>query len=394
MNFKDKKKILFVAHSPSKTGAPIVFFNLVSWLMLNTNKEIVILFKYSGDLITEFDKIGKTFIWHHPKNKYFHFRILNKILKNIFKTKFDYNQYKILNFLKKEKFDLIYLNSVTSHDLVKIIKSTVKSPVLSHIHEMEYSLNTYFSNLVKNALINEIDQFITVSNLCDSQFKNVIQKKIETKIVNPFVNLALMQKPTIDTELLAKEINVQNKFVVGGCGYGGFVKGLDLFIELSRKVIYSFPDLPIQFLWIGDVKNEIICEYSYDNKMLGYPENIIFCGIQKYPQNYFNLFDVFTLTSRADSFPLVAIEAASLGKPIICFKGASGIPEMIEKEGGFVVPYLDVNEMMEKVILLFNNPNLQKTNSSAIKQISLDYDVSKKAPIINNIIDDMINKKL
>jgi hypothetical protein len=38
----------------------------------------------------------------------------------------------------------------------------------------------------------------------------------------------------------------------------------------------------------------------------------------------------------------VCLEAAALGKPIICFGDAGGMPEFIEEVCELVVPYLDI----------------------------------------------------
>jgi glycosyltransferase involved in cell wall biosynthesis len=58
--------------------------------------------------------------------------------------------------------------------------------------------------------------------------------------------------------------------------------------------------------------------------------------------------DVFVLSSREDTFPLVCLEAAALGVPIVCFDDA-GIVELIEDDGtgwaGAAVPYPDLAAM-------------------------------------------------
>ena len=96
------------------------------------------------------------------------------------------------------------------------------------------------------------------------------------------------------------------------------------------------------------------------------------------------------MTSREDPFPLVAIEAASLGKPIICFENASGIPELMDGKGGFVVPYMNIDEMMNKIIKLYENKEMYGIFSNEIKERSLKYDVNIIAPKINALIDQIL----
>ena len=67
------------------------------------------------------------------------------------------------------------------------------------------------------------------------------------------------------------------------------------------------------------------------------------------PQDYFCAADVFAMVSREDPFPLVCLEAAALGKPILCFRDAGGMPEFVEDDAGFCVPFLDVEAMAEAI---------------------------------------------
>jgi glycosyltransferase involved in cell wall biosynthesis len=385
-------KILFISHDASRTGAPIVLLNLINWINKNTAKEITILLKDSGDLLEEFQKIAPTFIWNHPRNAFTKFKIINKFFNKFFNTDYDLNQYKILKLIKKKNIDIVYSNTVASHDLAILLKNEIDIPTISHIHEMKYSIELLYSSSLQTNIINSIDKFITVSKLSDSHFKQLTNSNIHTHIINEFIDISMFKKPTINKKEFSKELGLFDNFVVGGCGVASFRKGIDLFIELSRIFQKKHAALPIKFLWVGNVSEEIILGYKYDNEMLGVVENIIFCGVQKEPQNYFNLFDVFALTSREDPFPLVAIEAASLGKPIICFENASGIPELMDGKGGFVVPYMNIDEMMNKIITLYKNKEMYEILSNDIKERSLGYDVNIIAPKINELIDQTLGE--
>lgn len=109
-------------------------------------------------------------------------------------------------------------------------------------------------------------------------------------------------------------------------------------------------------------------ELCYDVKNLGLQEYVRFLGVQPNPLDYFAACDVFTLVSREDPFPLVCLEAASVGKPIVCFDGAGGEKEFVEDDCGFVVPYLDIEAMATKVISLLNSPELCQSFSQRAKQ--------------------------
>jgi glycosyltransferase involved in cell wall biosynthesis len=61
-------------------------------------------------------------------------------------------------------------------------------------------------------------------------------------------------------------------------------------------------------------------------------------------------FHVFALTSREDPFPITALESLALGVPVVCFKTAGGIPELIGSDCGTAVPYLDLRQMADEIL--------------------------------------------
>jgi len=107
--------------------------------------------------------------------------------------------------------------------------------------------------------------------------------------------------------------------------------------------------------------------------------------------DYFAAADVFALTSREDPYPLVCLEAAALAKPIICFADAGGMPEFVEEDCGFVVPYLDVEAMADRVIALLDSAECRLTmGANARRKVAERHDISVSAPRIMEIIERTI----
>ena len=141
-------------------------------------------------------------------------------------------------------------------------------------------------------------------------------------------------------------------------------------------------------IWVGEIKQDCMNELKHDLKYMGIEEKVIFTGAKENPQNYFQIFDVFCLLSREDPFPLVAMESAALSKPIICFEKAGGIPELLEgTDGGYCVPYADIEEMAKRIILLYNDRALLNKMGTTINNLILNYDVDIIGKQISNLID-------
>jgi glycosyltransferase involved in cell wall biosynthesis len=85
------------------------------------------------------------------------------------------------------------------------------------------------------------------------------------------------------------------------------------------------------------------------------------------------------------------LEAAALEKPIICFAGAGGMPEFVEDDCGFVVPYLDITAMAERVACLLDSPECRlKMGEAACRKVAQRHDISVAAPRIMEIIERTI----
>ena len=98
------------------------------------------------------------------------------------------------------------------------------------------------------------------------------------------------------------------------------------------------------------------------------------------------------MVSREDPFPLVCLETATLGKPVICFADAGGMPEFVENDSGFVVPYLDIEAVAERILELYANPSLrEEMGASAARKVRERHDILTSAPNIVEIINKVLN---
>jgi len=180
--------------------------------------------------------------------------------------------------------------------------------------------------------------------------------------------------------------------VIGGSGAEVWRKGKDLFIQLAINVLNKCNGLPIYFVWIGGSKEgSEIYHLQHDIRQAELSDRIFLVPEVSNPMDYFAAFDIFAMVSREDPFPLVNLEAASLGKPIICFEQAGGSQEFVEDDAGFVVPYLDLVAMADKVITLAKDEGLRnRLGARAAQKVQERHDISVAAPQILKIIENLL----
>jgi glycosyltransferase involved in cell wall biosynthesis len=180
-----------------------------------------------------------------------------------------------------------------------------------------------------------------------------------------------------------------NAYVIGGSGTTDWRKSPDLFVQLARALQKRMAPKEVHFVWVGgDASGPEFGMLWHDVRRIGLEPFVHFVGHRENPRDYFAAFDAFALTSREDPYPLVVLEAAALGLPILGFEKSGGIGEFVENDAGFMVPYLDVEAMSARAAELLSDENLRrKLGARAREKAAQRHDVSVAAPRIVNIIE-------
>jgi glycosyltransferase involved in cell wall biosynthesis len=95
--------------------------------------------------------------------------------------------------------------------------------------------------------------------------------------------------------------------------------------------------------------------------------------------------DCFVLPSREDPCPLVVLEAAATGLPIVCFKGSGGAADFVGADAGVAVPYLDIHAMAQAILELQKSPELRRRlGSTAMARVRVRHDPDTQCKAIFN----------
>ena len=172
-------------------------------------------------------------------------------------------------------------------------------------------------------------------------------------------------------------------FIVVGAGTIESRKGTDLFIEIAERVSQVYED--VFFDWVGNLsrdENEAREMGKAMNRVSGNPR-ITFHPASPDYLKIVAAADVFALTSREDPCPLVALDAAALGKPIICFKDAGGIPEIIGDDAGKAVKHSSIEEFADAIIALYNDKmRLETAGKTARARVETEFTMERSCGTI------------
>ncbi|BDH45249.1 hypothetical protein TUM12370_12930 [Salmonella enterica subsp. enterica serovar Choleraesuis] len=109
-------------------------------------------------------------------------------------------------------------------------------------------------------------------------------------------------------------------------------------------------------------------------------DNVLLLDATKNIELIYKKSKVFTMSSRYEGLPMVLIESQGFGVPSISFDCKTGPKEIIiQDETGYIIPYDDDNEFVDKLQLLMNNSNiLERLSHNAFIQSSrFSYDKIK-----------------
>jgi glycosyltransferase involved in cell wall biosynthesis len=379
------KKVLFIGHSAGHTGAPIILFRLLNWLKKNTDLDLKLIIKLDGPLKSSYEKVAPVMLYN-PHNK------ITSVIERLFPKGFKklnrigkISKRKLTRKIKPFSVDLIFTNTITNGEILSDL-SYLNCPVICRVAELNYWINrSGRANL--ETIKKYVTHYIAVSEAVKQNLINnhtIPEEKIS--VVHGFIS----PPSDFDSGAIRKKLNIpEDGIIVGGTGSEVWRKGKDLFIQLAIAVLAMKSTLPIYFVWLGaEKKGEETYQLEHDILNSGLSGRIFFIPDVENPMDCFADFDMFAMVSREDPYPIVNLEMASLSKPILCFENAGGSSEFVENDAGFILPYLDINAMAEKVILLAEDKELRAClGKNAAKKVMERHDISIAAPKILKIIN-------
>lgn len=157
-------------------------------------------------------------------------------------------------------------------------------------------------------------------------------------------------------------------------------KAHHVLLQAARMVVDAIPEA--HFLIIGDgpqrqFLENLSCELKLENQ-------VHFLGFQRQLGDILAAVDINCLSSypQQETLSVAAIEAMSAGVPIVCTDVGFMKEIVIPNETGFLVPVDNPAALAEKLILLLQNPELQKHMSHKAHQMvheSLSVDQMARA---------------
>ena len=203
---------------------------------------------------------------------------------------------------------------------------------------------------------------VTPSVWLGNLVKQSFLKDYPVKVINNGIDLEVF-KP-IESDFRKKHQISENKKIVLGVAFGwGERKGLDVFVELSKRLDNE------------QYKIVLVGTDEYTERLL--PENVISIHRtqnQKELAEIYSAADVFVNPTREEVFGLVNVEALACGTPVVTFN-TGGSPEIPDKDSGVVVEKNDIDAMFKEIVRI--NTEKPFSKEQCLKR-ARQFDINEK----------------
>ena len=323
-------------------------------------------------------------------------KILNSSLfSRLLSTKslISYN-FKLYNFINKNKIDLIYTNSVRAQMSIALAALVARVKTLM-----------YIKGVLANPLIDRIC-YITSSKILffceqnrDDQYPILTlfyKKKISILPIGLDYN-SILSVSNDDIINAKKELCISSDDInIGILAQLYPPKGQHFVIESLERIIFNHPNAKLYL--IGD---HVIDEYrSYKVELMeliekcNLKENVFFTGWRKDALAIANSMDIIVHPSLAEGFGRAVLESMAIGKPVIA-SSVGGLREAIEHNiNGYLIRPGDIEAIAKYLELLIDSKELRNLiGAKARETVKEKYLIEDKVIKLSIIFNEM-NKKV
>lgn len=264
---------------------------------------------------------------------------------------------KIINHINKNDYDYILAEGLDLCISFLKIKKHVNSKIIGCWHSSyENYLLKYPKHLVKESILN-LDDTIVLSEIDVREIKKNFSLDVK-KIYNPSI------KSDVN-----RHIKKENNFLA--VGRYASIKQFDQLIKAFAK--FNIENKNWKLYIVGDGEEKVKLQKLIDYYNLN--EYIYLTGPTNCVNEYYEKSKVLVLTSKAEGFPMVAVEAMQNGLAIISYD-IPVLHEMLKAEDIFVENG-NVNKLANKMIKYANDSDLINNEGIKYKKLSKQYYIDK-----------------
>lgn len=331
-------RVLVASHDASRSGAPRIAV-LLTQCLLEQGRSVRVVTQRPGPLLQELAALAPTRLdpfWRVRRRLWSTQRAGGVLLARLL------DLVVALSVVVRARPELVYVNSSSAAAYV-LAGRLLRRPVVLHLHESGRVLRRFLGRAGMRALNDPRVLLVACSPSVEGDLLALGVEPERVRLVPSIPDEERIRR-------LAGEPSprphrpARASVLVGACGAVEPRKGVDLWLEAARRVAADAGGDRVAFAWIGGGDPPPAVDVPA----------VEFLGELDNPYPVMGDFDIMTLPSRDDPFPLVVMEAMLLGKPVVAFD-VGGVAEQLDGTG-VVVEAGDVDAFARCIVDLAADP--------------------------------------
>lgn len=349
---KRKTRVLLLIHELTLTGAPNLAFNAFSQMTGQIDLRTVSLgTPLDAHQLARFQTLGPVLVINGappgPPLK----RILGAGVRRL-------NARLKAPGIRRWKPSVIYVNSIVALAIAQRMRLP-DAPLILHVHELE----SYLDEMIQTApdlVLRRPDRYIAASESVRRAMLGFGIPDEKIGVITTFIRERDFDQPITPVEISAWGDGAPRRegepapFVVGGVGVSAWRKGDTLWMLMAAELKRLLGDR-VRFLAVGIKNDDPGRNLRLMARKLGLTSSLEIIPITREPLKYLARCDVVAVTSWEEPASMVSLDAMMLRKPVACFAGAGGPPELLG-ETGVVVEAFSPADMARAIAELAGSP--------------------------------------
>lgn len=289
----------------------------------------------------------------------------------------------LTRFIKKNRIDLVVCTMEACNQYGLPAARLNRIPIVCHVRNLIPDLRSFW-----RTFLHFPDILIANSRATAQSYNQFTRKRQKVEVVYNGIDLT-EYIPSCTGEGIRKRYGIDNNiFVIGLIGRINRIKRQDIFIKSIAEVVKIHPNI-CAFI-VGDTKIDRSEPYLKElHKMIDdfkLKDKVIFTGFMNDMKEVYASIDLLVLSSDAEPFGRVLIEAMAMEKPVVATK-AGGVVEIVE-DGvtGLLVPPGDVNYMAKAIVkMLESKEDRMRMGRAGRKRAESMFSIEKNVEEIQKI---------
>jgi len=276
---------------------------------------------------------------------------------------------KIRDFINENNIDVVHSHGYKSNLYGVIASRMAHVPIMTTLHGwMAEDYKARFYEMLDKLVIKGMNHVVSVSPTINEEVEGAGVNVSKVSYIPNGIDTDKFD-PSNDGPDMRAIFGMEDALIIGTVGRLGPEKGHLYLLSAFQEISSMVPEARLLMVG-GGYLEEILEEKARD---LGIREKVEFVGNQHDMVSMYKTMDIFVLPSLIEGMPMVLLEAMSMELPVIASE-VGGVPHVVAKGEGILVPPRDINELRYAMFRLLKDRDLRKKiGKEARKKILRNY---------------------